>query len=100
VAPHPTWRRDGDDLESPVTLKMSEVLLGAAREVDTPDGAKKVRIPAGVGPGTKVRLKGLGFPRLGTDQRGDFYVVVELAIPKKLTAAQKEAAHALHDVDL
>ncbi len=100
VAPHPTMERDGDDILVHLPLKISEALLGASKDVETMDGIKKVKIPDGVKPGTKVRLKGLGFPIAGKDKRGDFYVVVDLAIPQKLTDVQKDAALALQNVDL
>lgn len=100
VAPHPTMARDGDDIETRVPLKISEALLGTSREVETMDGVKKVKIPAGVKPGTKVRLKGLGFPHTGGAERGDFYVIVDLAIPGNLTQSQKTAVEALQSVDL
>lgn len=101
VAPHPQFSRSGDDIEAPVALKVSELLLGATRDVETLDGSKKVKIPAGVKPGTKVRLKGLGFPRTGQrNARGDFFVVVGLEVPKKLTQSQRSAAEALQNVDL
>ena len=100
VAPHPTLKRVDDDIECPVPLKLSEALLGTSRDVETLDGTKKVKIPAGVKPGTRVRLKGLGFPHPGKESRGDFYVVVELEIPKTLTQAQRHAAEALADANL
>lgn len=100
VVPHPHFVRDGDDLLTTVPLKISEALLGVSREVDTMDGFKKVKIPAGVKPGTKVRLKGLGFPVMGREARGDLYVVVELSLPTQLTPSQKTAVSALQEVDL
>jgi len=101
MAGHPKLTLSGEDLEMHLPLRISEALLGATREVETLDGIKKVKIPAGVKPGTKVRLKGLGFPKAaGKDGRGDFYVVVDLDIPKKLTQTQKDAALALQHVDL
>jgi DnaJ-class molecular chaperone len=65
------------------------------------DGVKKVKIPAGVKLGTKVRLKGLGFPSAGKHgHRGDFYVVVSLDVPSQLTPQQRAAVEALQTVDL
>lgn len=94
-APHPDFRRVGDDLETDVELKISEALLGTSREVATPEGPKKVKIPEGVAPGTKIRLKGMGFPLQGTDDRGDLYAVVKVAVPKKLSKEQRQAAQDL-----
>lgn len=100
IGAHPTMTRDGDDIESKLTLKISEALLGTSKDVETLDGVKKIKVPTGVKPGTKIRLKGLGFPVPGEPRRGDFYVVVELAMPQSLTRAQKSAIEALQDVDL
>jgi curved DNA-binding protein len=100
VGGHPRFERHGDDLETKASLKLSEALLGTSKEVETLDGAKRVKIPAGVKPGTKVRLKGLGWPKMGSESRGDFHVVVEIDMPSSLTSEQKSAAEALRDVDL
>jgi curved DNA-binding protein len=100
VSPHPQFERDGDDILAKVPLKISEALLGTTKDVETMDGVKKVKIPEGVKPGTKVRLKNLGFPRPGQSTRGDFYAVVEIQVPQKLTDSQKSAALALQNVDL
>lgn len=100
IGKHPTFRRDGDDVEMSLALKVSEALLGASRDVETLDGNKKLKIPAGVKTGTKIRLKGLGFPILGQSTRGDFYAVVELDIPSTLTDAQRQAVEGLQSVDL
>lgn len=100
VVPHPHLIRTDDDVEVIVPLKISEALLGCNHDVETLDGIKKVKIPAGVKPGTKVRLKGLGFPKTGTKDRGDFYVVIELKIPEKLTDQQITAIETLQSVDL
>jgi curved DNA-binding protein len=101
VAEHPTFKRVDDDIEVGLPLKISEALLGCSIDVETMDGAKKVKIPAGVKPGTKVRLKSLGFPKPGkTGVRGDLYVVIELRIPEKLTSQQITAIESLQSVDL
>ncbi len=60
VAPHPRFRREGDDvvLDLPVTLK--EAVLGTTLEVPTVRGAVRLTIPAGSGTGTRLRLRGRG----------------------------------------
>jgi len=99
VSDHPQFKRVGNDIESPLNLRISEALLGCSAEVNTPDGGKKLKVPAGVRPGTKIRLKGLGFPdRQGG--KGDLYGVVEYTIPEELSSRQREAIEALQGVDL
>ena len=100
VGPHPNFTRNGNDIEAKVPLKISEAILGTTREIETLDGVKKVKVPPGMKVGTKVRLKGLGFPITGSDERGDFYVVIDLQLPENLSTAQKTAVEALQDVDL
>lgn len=101
IASHPLFTREADDLYGSLPLKISEALLGATKEVQTLEGEKKVKVPAGVKAGTKIRLKGLGFPKVGKgEEKGDFYAVVELALPSSLTSEQQAAIQHLHDVGL
>lgn len=100
VAEHPHFSRQGADLETKIKLRLSQALQGCAIDLETLDGAKKVKIPAGVQAGTKIRLKGLGFPIQGSGNRGDLYARVELEVPKALTAEQVEVADAMDRVGL
>lgn len=95
VSEHPTLTRVEDDIELKLGLKLSEMLLGCQKDVDTLEGTKKVKIPPAVKPGTKVRLKGLGFPHPDQGGRGDFHVVVDVEVPKHLNAGQRAAAEEL-----
>ncbi len=60
VAPHPLFRRQGDDvvIELPVTLQ--EAVVGATLEVPTIRGKVRLTIPPGSGSGTRLRLRGRG----------------------------------------
>lgn len=92
VSPHPLFSRVGQDVETKVPLKISDALLGATVEVQTLEGMRRVKVPAGVKPGTKLRLKGLGFPHPQKQgPNGDFYAVIDLAVPHTLTDKQREA---------
>ena len=61
IAPHPFYKRDGNDirLDLPVTLK--EAVLGGKVKVPTPEGPVMVTIPKGSSSGKVLRLKGRGF---------------------------------------
>lgn len=100
VAPHPHYERVGDHIEGKMPLKLTEALLGCSKEVTTLDGPKRIKVPAGVKPGTKIRLKELGFPTPGKKQRGDFYAVVEYEMPSHLTAEQQQLVNALAESGL
>ncbi len=98
---HPTYTRVEQDVHADLPLKMSQVLLGTSTDIETLEGIKKIKIPAGVSIGTKIRLKGLGFETPSkTHQRGDFYAVVSLIVPKELTDNQKRVAEELKDAGL
>ena len=99
IAPHPQFTRVGADLEVDIKLSIVDALLGTSTQVETLDGAKNVKIPAGVQHGTKIRLKGQGFSVHGRkDTRGDLYGIVNIAIPKDLTPEQKTAVESLREV--
>lgn len=75
VAPHPLFRRDGNDvvLELPVTLK--EAVLGAKLDVPTIKGPVSLAIPPNSSSGTRLRLKGRGIAG------GHQYVVLKVLLP-------------------
>lgn len=101
MASHPHYQRAGNDIEMPVELKISDALLGCSVEVETPMEKKKIKIPPSVSPGTKIRLKGLGFPIDGNvNRRGDLYAVVNYIVPAKLSQAQKKAVEQLQELGL
>jgi DnaJ-class molecular chaperone len=60
VAPHPLFRREGDDIviELPITVK--EAVLGTSLEVPTVKGKVRLTVPPGSGSGTRLRLRGRG----------------------------------------
>ena len=89
IAPHPVFRLKGYDLEVDVPVTPWEAALGAKIKVPTPDKTASMTLPAGTQGGQKMRLKGKGLRKKG-ETRGDLYAVIKMAIPKKLTAKEKE----------
>ena len=96
---HPKFRRVGDDIEMDVPIKISEALLGTSKQILTLDGEKKIKIPSNVKPGTKLRLKDLGFSTAG-QSRGDLYAVIAYELPPSLTEEQRDLAVKLAEVGL
>jgi curved DNA-binding protein len=95
VADHPVFRRTGDDLHVTKEIKVTDALLGGTVEVPTVDGPKHVKIPAGVGPRSKVRMRGVGVPHMNKGTRGDQYVEMVIEVPKKLTDRQRSLVEEL-----
>ena len=81
IAPHPFFRREGDDvrLELPVTL--DEAVNGAKVKVPTVDGAVMLTVAPGSSSGKVLRLKGKGFSRK-QGGRGDQLVTLEIDLPQ------------------
>ncbi len=91
ILPHPIFARDGNDLYIDRSISFSMAALGASVEVATIDGAvKKVKIPPGTQNNMKIRMKGYGVPRLKGTGRGDLYIRITVAVPKKLTERQAQ----------
>jgi len=77
-APHPLYRVDGRDLSLELPVAPWEAALGATVKTPTPTGTVELKIPAGSHAGSKLRLKGRGIP---ATPPGDFYVVLQIALP-------------------
>ena len=91
VEPDKKFKREGIHLHTKETVKLSEALLGGKKKITLVDGGTvEIKIPAGIQPGTMLRVKGKGVPMKG--KKGDLFVTIQVKIPKKLSAKAKEAA--------
>lgn len=87
----PVFKRLGDDLYVDVTIGLYTALLGGEQLVDTLDGKVKLKVKPETQSGTKVRLKGKGFPVYKKEgQFGDLIVTYSVKLPTNLTEEQKE----------
>jgi curved DNA-binding protein len=87
VEADPEFSRDGNDLHVKVRVPFSGACLGTSVEVPTLDGPKRVKVPAGLQSGGKIRLKGYGVPVRAA--KGDLYASIEVEVPTKLTEKQR-----------
>lgn len=90
VAPHPFYRRAGDDVVCTVPITVTQAALGAEVDVPTLDGKGRLRVPAGTQPGHVLRIKGKGMPKRTGVGRGDQRMEVTVEIPTQLTPRQRE----------
>jgi molecular chaperone DnaJ len=94
VEPHPLFARRGGDLTVTVPITFAEAALGAEVKVPTLDGPPvTIKVPAGTRSGKTFRVKGRGVPK--AKGAGDLLVTVEVAVPAKLSAAERKAVEAL-----
>jgi molecular chaperone DnaJ len=89
--------RDGEDLITVVDVPAPLAALGTTVDVPTLDGDQPLEIPAGTQPGETIVVRGAGMPPLQRGRRGDLKVVVNVAIPKRLTREQRELLERLAD---
>jgi molecular chaperone DnaJ len=94
VQPHRVFGRDGQNLILRVPVTFSEAALGAEISLPMLDGTRStVRLSPGTQNGTRQRLKGKGVEtQKGT---GDLIVTFEIAVPAKLSSAERKAVEAL-----
>src|SRR5204863_9194200 len=89
LARHPDFTVEGSDLIHEVKIAPWQAVLGAELTVPTLEGNVRLKIPPGTQPGQRFRLRERGLPT-SSGKRGDLYVEVQLAIPKKVTEKEKE----------
>src|SRR5215472_2575759 len=78
VAPHPLFRRDGDDIKIELPVSLAEAVLGARVMVPTVTGPVAMTIPKASDTGAQLRLRGKGIQR--AKNPGDQYVTLKVMI--------------------
>ena len=101
VAEHPLFKRKGADVTMKLPISVAEAALGCTVEVPTPGGATvRLKVPAGTQSGKTFRFKEMGAPDVKHRGRtGALLVTVEVAVPTKLSTAEREAFERLRDAD-
>lgn len=91
LADDPQFKRLENDLYAIQHIDLYTAVLGGETMVDTLSGKVKLKIPAETQNGTKVRLKGKGFPLYKQEGSfGDLYITYEVKLPTGLTEKEKE----------
>lgn len=91
VANDSHFKRTGADLYANAKLDLYTAVLGGEITVDTLTGKVKLKVSPGTQNGTKVKLKGKGFPVYKKEgEHGDLYLTYDIEIPTNLTDKQKE----------
>ena len=95
----PHFKRKGDDLTSEVEIDFYTAVLGGEVLIKTLDGSVNLKVKPETQNGTKVRLKGKGFPRYKKEgEFGDLFVTYMIKIPTHLTEKEKELFQQLKDL--
>ncbi|MDP2631606.1 MAG: molecular chaperone DnaJ [Candidatus Uhrbacteria bacterium] len=95
VEADPRFHREGNDIIVHKKIGFTQAALGDVVDVDTVDGKVKLKVPVGIQPGDKLKLRGKGVQT--SRGRGDQIVVIQIVTPKKLSKKEKKL---LEELDL
>lgn len=91
VIEHDVFTRFRDDLLMQTRISFRQAATGDEIDIPTITGETvSLKIPAGTQPGSKLRVKNHGLPRADGYGRGSLVVQVQVDVPRKLTAEQRE----------
>lgn len=91
IGKDPDFQRKGDNLHANASIDLYTAVLGGEITINTLYGKVKMKVPPETQNGTKVRLKGKGFPIYKKEnQFGDLLITYSVAIPTNLSEKQKE----------
>ena len=103
---HTLYRVDGHDLYVDLPLTPWEAALGATVDVPTLAGVVSLKVPPGTSAGRKLRLAKRGLPKpgggsgsgSGSDEAGDLFAIVQIAVPSVLSDRERELFRELGEV--
>ena len=86
IRPDARYARTGNDLTQDVPVSLYKALLGGEQTVDTLSGPVKIKLKPETPNGTRLRLRGKGFPaHKHAGEFGDLYLRLTLVLPQHLT---------------
>jgi len=100
VRPSDKFEREGSDIYNNLEISYSMAVLGGEVEVPTIDGEVKIKVRPGTLPGSMIRLRERGVPRLKSRGRGDHYVRILISVPNRLSRDQKRLFEELQETGL
>ena len=95
VKPHSIFKKEGHNLVTDLSLKLSTALLGGEYDLETLDGKVTVVIPAGIAHGEILRVKGKGVPAERGGRRGDILIHISIKLPNKLSKTARNLVEEL-----
>lgn len=98
VEQHECFRREGIDIHSSKGVNYLDAILGGNITVSTIDGETAVRLPPLTQPSQRIRLKGRGAMKIGTNIRGDAVVTMNIEIPTKVSYEEETLLRKLNQI--
>lgn len=100
VKEHELFVRDGLDLYFELPIDFAQAALGAQIEIPTLTGKTMLKISPGVQTGTKLRMAGKGIRSQRSGEVGNFYIILKVITPTRLTSEQKALFTKLGETNL
>ncbi len=72
------FAQKGDDIEAEIEVSFDEAVKGGEKYINVGGKTLKVKIPAGVDNGSKIRLAGKGYPGMGNAPNGDLILKIKV----------------------
>ena len=91
IRPHKFFKRIGDDIYCIWHIPFIDAVLGTTVIIPTVfNKTIELKIPSGIQPGAKTKIKNLGFKTGVSEITGSMFVTIEITIPKTISAQQKK----------
>lgn len=100
VNKHPLYTREENDIYIELPVTITDLVLGTSKKIKTPQGFIDLKIKEGSQSGDILRVKGKGIENESWGKDGDFFIILKLVTPIKLTKEQKKIFEELEDTDL
>ena len=97
IAPHPEFRRDGNDIHLDVPLSFVDCALGCTIDVPTVYGDVSVKIPEGTQPDQILKIKDHGIKDLRSGRPGNQYIHIKVVTPSKMSRTQRDLLSAFKE---
>lgn len=96
IRPDQRFKKDGPNILTEHSIKLTDALLGADHTIPTLDGDEVLVVPPGVTHGELLRIPGRGVPN-ARGKRGDLYVKISITLPHKLSRDAKKLIEKLKE---
>lgn len=91
IKPHKIFQREGVNIYLEKGISFSQAALGDLIEVETVNGNRELKIPAGIQSGTVLPLRGEGVPYLNAPgKKGDQFIKINVVTPVHLSDEEKK----------
>ncbi len=90
-------KREGNNIIANASVPFYTAILGGEISVPSIDGMKTIDIAPGTAPGTRIVVRGAGIKNLNSSSKGDEIVIVNVSIPKSISASERELIERYRD---